>query len=69
MTTLECEACHLDAPFECFPDCLKCTAAVIAHAPAAWQSNRKHYEGAPWLVMLEREVARQSAALACVEAA
>jgi len=67
--TLECETCHLASPFEHFPDCLRCTAAVIAHNPHPWATNRAYYVGAPWLATLEREVARQGAALAASEAA
>lgn len=63
-TPLTCETCGLDAPFECFEDCLRCTAAVIVANPAPWNSNRKFYVGATWLPTLEREIERQASAIA-----
>jgi hypothetical protein len=61
---LTCATCGNESPFECFEDCLKCSAAVIVLEPRAWNSNRKFYVGAEWLPMLDREIARQSEALA-----
>jgi hypothetical protein len=63
-TELLCDVCSLESPWECFPSCLKCSAAVIVLEPRAWNSNRKFYVGAEWLPMLDREIARQSEALA-----
>lgn len=61
---LMCATCELEAPFECFEDCLACSASVIALDSRAWNSNRKFYIGAPWLEKLEREVARRQDAMA-----
>lgn len=63
---LMCATCQMEAPFECFDDCLACSASVIALDPRAWNSNRKFYVGAAWLPVLEREVARQRDALATI---
>jgi hypothetical protein len=66
---LLCETCGMESPFECFSDCLKCSAAQIAHNPAPWAGNRKWYVGTPWIDVLEAEVKRQASALSQVEAA
>jgi hypothetical protein len=69
MSDILCETCGQDSPFECFSDCLKCSAAQIAHNPAPWAGNRKWYVGTPWIDVLEAEVKRQASALSQVEAA
>jgi hypothetical protein len=63
-TELLCATCGNESPFECFEDCAKCFAAVVVSDPRAWNSNRKFYVGAEWLPVLDREIARQSEALA-----
>jgi hypothetical protein len=64
-----CENCGEDTAFWIFDDCKACTAAVIVANPDAWNSNRRFYVGTAECAELDREIARQRAALSCAEVA
>jgi hypothetical protein len=63
-TELLCDVCKNDSPYWIFPSCKECTAAYVIAVPGPWASNRKHYEHTDECRELDREIARQSEALA-----
>ena len=67
---LVCETCTNDAPFECWDSCLKCLAAGLIHDdPKFLADMRKRFTGAPFMAVIEKEIARQIEALRTLEVA
>ena len=59
-----CSNCGLERPLKGFEDCKACTAALLlVETPDAMDALRRVGAGTSWLAELERELARQAAAL------